>query len=258
MSPTVTPVDIRDLTVTLGGLAVLDNVSLTIAQGEFLALLGPNGAGKSTLLKVIGGLLTPDSGSVRVFGREPGRPGTNPVGYMPQAGAINPRFPISARGVVMMGRYPALGPGRYPRSADRAAVAQALSAVGAENLATKPLAKLSGGQRQRVFLARALVNNPDLLLLDEPTAGMDTQAVEQFYSLIRGLRDQGKAVVVVSHDIGVVAPQVDRVACLNRRLVAHGLPGQVLDQHVLESMYGCDAMLFTHGDHPHMVVNRHK
>ena len=266
-SPAPTPVNpaappvvsIRNVSLAFGGVSVLEQVTLDIQPGEFLALLGPNGAGKSTLLKLIAGLLEPSQGQVLVFGETPQDLGRQRLrmGYMPQAGTVNERFPVTAAGVVMMGRYATMGLGRYPSREDRQAVAQALAKTGVEHLGKVPLSKLSGGQRQRVFLARALVNQPQMLLLDEPTSAMDTSAVEYFYTLLEQLSDQGITLVIVSHDVSVVASRVDRVACLNRRLVAHGRPDMVIDDGVMQDMYGCHTMFFTHGPSPHMVVRKH-
>lgn len=252
-------VELRSLSVRLGGVVVLDGISLTVPRGEFLAILGPNGSGKTTLLRAINGVLKPDAGEVRVFGQPVeslGR-GRQRIGYLPQSSALNPRFPVTAREVVMMARYPAIGPGRLPRRQDREAVNEALERAEALELADRPIGRLSGGQRQRVYLARALVNRPDLLILDEPTTAMDTEAEERLYELLQALHQGGTTLLFVSHDVGVISTYVDRVACLNRRLVAHGRPDSVMSEEVLEAMYGCHSMFFAHGGSSHMVVKRH-
>jgi zinc transport system ATP-binding protein len=235
---------------------VLEDVSLAIPRGNFLAIIGPNGSGKTTLLKVILGLIRPDAGEVRVFGRAPWRlEGERArIGYCPQGQSVDVNFPVRAGEVVLMGRYGRIGLLRRPAAEDRAAARRTMERVGVADLAERPIARLSSGQRQRVFLARALVAEPELLLLDEPTTGVDVASSESLYELLRGLHRQGITIVVVSHDIGVVASYVDTVACVNRRLVAHGRPSEVFASDALEKMYGCDAILFHHGRVPHIVV----
>jgi zinc transport system ATP-binding protein len=251
--------ELSGVTVLFRDVPVLDDVTLGIERGEFLAILGPNGSGKTTLLKVITGLIRPERGSVRVFGRSPEALGRDRwrIGYLPQTGALNPQFPVTAREVVMMARYAAIGPGRFPGRADRDAVSEALARVEALDFALQPIGKLSGGQRQRVFLARSLVNRPELLILDEPTTAMDVESEEKFYDTLQQLHREGTTILIVSHDIGVVSTYVDRVACLNHRLVAHGRPEAVMSEEVLQEMYGCHSVFLSHGGSPHMVVKRH-
>lgn len=246
--------------VAFQDVVVLEDVSLSVPAGAFLAVIGPNGAGKTTLLRVILGLVRPASGSVRVFGRAPWglRSERWRIGYVPQVLAVDLNFPVRAAEVVLMGRYGRIGLGRRPRQEDRAAALRAMQRVGIAGLAGRPLARLSGGQRQRVFLARALANEPELLLLDEPTTGVDVAATESLYELLRGFHEAGMTILVVTHDVGVVAAYVDGVACVNRRLVAHGRPEEVLSSDALSQMYGCEAMYFHHGRVPHIVVERER
>ncbi len=250
-------VELDRVTVRFGDLTVLEEVTLQVPEGAFWAILGPNGAGKTTLLRVLLGLVRPQRGVVRLFGQPPSqlRPRWRYIGYVPQWHQVDLRFPVRVRDVVLMGRYGRIGLLRRPTRADHQAVQQALEQVGIPDLADRPLRALSGGQRQRVFLARALVNAPRLLLLDEPTAGVDAAASEGLYDLLRRLhREQGITVLLVSHDIGVVAQYVNGVACVNRRLVTHGRPEEVLTEPTLAAMYGCQAVFFHHGQAPHMVV----
>ena len=246
------------VSVSYRDLVALEDVSFSISAGDFLAVVGPNGSGKTTLLKVVLGLVRPERGAVRVFGRAPWDPRAERwrIGYSPQVASLDLRFPVRAGEVVLMGRYGRIGLMRRPTAADRAAAVRAMDRVGVSDLADRPIARLSGGQRQRVLLARALVAEPDLLLLDEPTTGVDVASTGSLYELLDGLRKGGMTIVIVSHDIGVVASYVDAVACLNRRLVAHGRPGEVLTSDAMEQMYGCEAMLFQHGRVPHMVVEK--
>ena len=243
------------VTVTYQSLVALEDVSLSVEPGAFLAIIGPNGAGKTTLLKTVLGLLRPVRGTVRVFGKAPWELDgeRQRIGYVPQVMAVDLDFPVRAGEVVLMGRYGRIGLVRRPSAADRWAARQALARVGIADLADRPIARLSGGQRQRVFLARALANEPDLLLLDEPTTGVDVVATESLYELLRGLHDEGITILVVSHDVGVVAAYVDMVACINRRMVAHGRPGE-MEGEVLSCMYGPEAMFFGHGPVSHMIV----
>jgi ABC-type Mn2+/Zn2+ transport system ATPase subunit len=249
-------VQLDHVCVSYRELVALEDVSLKVARGEFLAVIGPNGSGKTTLLKIILGLVRPASGQVSVFGRAPWELGGDQwrIGYCPQVLAVDLNFPVRAGEAVLMGRYGRIGLLRRPSAVDRAAARRAMERVGIADLAERPIAHLSGGQRQRVFLARALAAEPELLLLDEPTTGVDVAATESLYELLRGLHDTGVTILVVSHDVGVVASYVDGVACVNRRLVAHGRPEEVLASDALEQMYGCDAVFFHHGRVPHIVV----
>jgi len=251
-------IDLDHVHVAFQDMPVLDDVTLQVRAGASLAIIGPNGAGKTTLLQVILGLVRPSSGKVRVFGKPPWELGRERcrVGYVPQVMSVDLSFPVSAREVVLMGRFGRIGLGRSPSRGDRAAALLAMERVGIADLADRPLARLSGGQRQRVFLARALANEPELLLLDEPTTGVDVASSESLYELLRLLYSGGMTMLLVSHDVGVVASYVEGVVCINRKLVAHGRPEEVLGSEQLSQMYGCAAMFFHHGNVPHLVVGK--
>jgi zinc transport system ATP-binding protein len=253
-------IELEHVTVTFQDLLALDDVSLSVPRGSFLALIGPNGAGKTTLLQVILGLIRPAKGSVRIFGKN--RAEFNGerrrIGYVPQLMSVDLNFPISVGEVVLMGRFGRIGLFRRPSAVDRAAALEAMKRVGIADLAERPIRRLSGGQRQRVFLARALANEPELLLLDEPTTGVDAVSSESLYELLRTLHAGGITMLVVSHDVGVVASYVEGVVCINRRVVAHGRPAEVLGSDELAKMYGCEAMFFHHGHVPHLVVEKDK
>lgn len=253
-------VELSHVTVSYNGVVVLDDVSLTVNKGDFIAVIGPNGAGKTTLLKVILGLIKPDSGKVLVFGQPSQMLGLEraKIGYVPQIAAIDLRFPITVFEAVLMGTYGQLGVGKRPRETHRQAALAALERVGIADLAQRPIGRLSAGQRQRVFIARALVNNPELLLLDEPTTGVDAATTTSFYTLLRQLKEQGMTIMLVTHDIGVVATYVDSVACLNRSLFAHCRPDEIQCTEALRAMYGCDVAYLHHGEAPHIVVEEHK
>ncbi len=243
--------------------SVLDGVSLDVRAGERLGVLGPNGGGKSTLLKVILGLVKPAAGSVRVLGEEPvhaRRAGL--VGYLAQKVAADLHFPLSVRQVVAMPASLETAWWRGETRAAREAAMGALALVGSEALAERPIKALSGGQLQRVMIARAVVNRPKVLLLDEPTVGIDVEGQRRFGELVEHLRGElGLTVVTVSHDLRTVATTSDRVACLRRTLHYHdapaGLTPAVLREvfsHDVEAVFGTDGVHVNHhpGEgHPH-------
>jgi len=256
----MTPIiDIQNLDVSYGDTLVLESINLQVQSGEFLAVIGPNGSGKTTLMRSILGLIPPLHGHIHVFGQRPDALGPlrNRIGYVPQLMTVDFQFPVRVSDVVMMGRYGKLGLFHRPGPADRQATERALGQVGMAELADRQIGQLSGGQRQRVFVARALVSAPTLLILDEPTTGTDAESTESLYELLHRLNhDDHITIVLVSHDVGIVAQHVDVVACLNRRLVAHGRPAEVLSGETLSCMYGDEAVFFGHGKVPHIVVER--
>ncbi len=205
----------------------LRDVTLTVHEGERLGVLGPNGGGKSTLLKLALGLLKPTKGEVRVFGMSPVKArGARLIGYVPQKTTAELAFPLSARRVVEMTAGLGNAPWRGLSNEQKAAVQEAIRVVGAEEIAERPIGALSGGQLQRVMIARALASKPRILLLDEPTVGIDAAGQQQFAELLSRLHRELKlTIVVVSHDIRTVAAGCDRVACLSRTLHCHVAPG---------------------------------
>jgi len=250
-------VELLHVAVRYRELVALEDVTLRIMPGEFLALIGPNGSGKTTLIKTILGLVEPSRGTVRLFGKAPselGRQWWGRVGYVPQLAHIDPRFPLRVFDAVVMGRYGQVGLIHRIGPRDKDAAQRALGRVGLADLGRRQIGRLSGGQRQRVLLARALATEPELLILDEPTTGVDVGTTEGLFDLLDAFHREGMTVIVVSHDVGVVAQHVDQVACVNRCLVAHGRPEEILRPDVLECMYGRQAALIDHGDLPHIVV----
>lgn len=217
-------VDIEDVWVRFDGKWVLKSIYLKCYEGEILGIVGPNGGGKSTLLKVILGLIKPEKGSVRLFGRKPGKESRLDVGYLPQISHAERSFPVTALDVVVMGLYHHMGLIHRLMNKHKQAALEKLEQVGMAEHAKKPYGVLSGGQQQRVQIARALVSGPRLLVLDEPSTGVDSVGQEDFYELLAGLRDspQRISVIMVSHDIGMVTTHADRVACLNREIHYHG------------------------------------
>ena len=212
-------IEIRDLTFGYdAGNPVLDSINLTVKRGQSGCIVGPNGGGKSTLLRLLLGLLTPDRGTIRIFGESPAA-ARQRIGYMPQYHQLDGAFPITAVEVVLQGRIRRGFWGWYT-AADRAAAMASLEEMGIASLAPRSFAALSGGQRQRVLIARALACEPQLLLLDEPTANIDPGAEEQFYATLNILRRR-MTVLTVSHDLGFVNREIDLVICVNRQLTVH-------------------------------------
>jgi ABC-type Mn2+/Zn2+ transport system ATPase subunit len=215
----------------------LEHVTLAVETGSLLAVVGPNGAGKSTLLKLMAGLLRPWTGRIEVLGAIPGREARR-VAYVPQAELVDWAFPVTVEDVVMMGRFPRLGPVRRPARDDRRAVAEALEQVGMAGHRRTQVGRLSGGQRRRVFLARALAAEADLFLLDEPVTGIDATTQELLMDLLEAQAARGRTVVATTHDLACAAQRFQRVLAVNRTVVAHGPSNLVLDADVLARAYG--------------------
>ena len=232
----------------------LKDVTLDVDRGKFVGLMGPNGGGKTTLLKVIAGLIRPDRGSVRVEG-----PINKTVGYVPQEQAVDPEFPVTPYDVVEMGLYGLLG--LFPRITrkEREMVQEALAHVGMWELAGRRFGELSGGQKQRVFIARAIVAHPRLLLMDEPTTGVDARARDNFYSLLSHLREHlALTVLLASHDLEVVPTQVDEIVCINQTVFVHAPPEEIGRSDGLRRAYGCELEFMAHGEHPHRIIGKHE
>ncbi len=237
-------IEIRGLSFSYDGARVISDADLTVAAGEFVTVVGPNGGGKTTLLKLVLGLLQPDQGTVSVFGRRPveSRPR---MGYVPQYSRTDPSFPASVLDVVLMGR---LGKGRqlggYSR-ADVAAAEAAMADVELSDEARRSFSKLSGGQRQRALIARALAVDPDLLLLDEPTANLDVAMENELYEILRRLKER-MTVLLVSHDLAFVSGFTDTVACVNRTVALHTT--SEVTSELMNELYGRDVRFVRH-DH---------
>ena len=253
-------IQIADLDFAYTGQRVLSDINLEVWEGDFIAMIGPNGGGKTTLLRLMLGLLKPERGRIRVMGK-PATRVSHYIGYVPQDVHINRRFPISALDVVLMGK---LGPGkRWSKNAaqDRRDALEALERINMAGYAQRRIGELSGGQRQRVFIARALVTRPRLLLLDEPTASIDSRGQTEFFQLLKRL-NRDVTIVVVSHDLLVISTYVKSVACVNRRLHYHRQAEITGD--MLETMYPCTVEevcpveLVTHGHLPHRVLQHHE
>lgn len=245
-------ISLKDVWVKYDKLTVLEDVNLTVNEGDFLGIIGPNGGGKSTLLKVILGLIKPQKGEVKVLGKSP-KKALQMIGYVPQYGPSNIDFPISVWEVVLMGR---LGKKRLLQQyndEDRQATYKALEIVDMLAFRDRQIGELSGGQRQRVFIARSLVSDPKVLLLDEPATGIDTRMQREFYELLEKLKSK-VTIIMVSHDLSAVSVLVDKIACLNGKLHYHG--SKELIPEDIEQSYGCPVELIAHGV-PHRVLHKH-
>lgn len=219
----------------------LELVSFSVPEGTRLAIVGPNGAGKSTLFKVIAGLLPLAAGEIRIHD-VPSGVHQECVAYVPQREEVDWRFPVNVSDVVMMGRYGSLGWLKRPTRQDRDAVQRALAQMNIQNLAQRSIGELSGGQQQRVFLARALAQQPHILLMDEPFTGVDATTQAATLELLDELRSQGVTLMVSTHDLNLAAEHFDRVLLLNHRVVAYGAPEQVLTNDNLMRAYGANAL----------------
>ena len=228
---------LSDVTAGYGERTALEHVTVAVEPGSLLAVVGPNGAGKSTMLKLMAGLLEPWSGRIEILGAPAGRESRR-VAYVPQAEQVDWAFPVTVEDVVMMGRFPRLGPVRRPGRDDRRAVEDALAQVGMGHHLRTQIGRLSGGQRRRVFLARALAAEPDLFLLDEPVTGIDATTQELLMDLLEAQAKRGKTVVATTHDLACAAQRFQQVLAVNRTVVAYGPSNIVLDADVLAAAYG--------------------
>ncbi|WP_267639991.1 metal ABC transporter ATP-binding protein [Haloarchaeobius amylolyticus] len=222
---------------------VVEDISLRIDRGEYVAVVGPNGSGKSTLMKLMLGLLRPDTGTARLFG-EPSHQFDDGarIGYVAQQASASKEMPITVREVVRMGRFPHVGFGLLSPE-DEKIVDDALETVGMTAFADRRVTKLSGGQRQRAFIARALAGKAELLVLDEPTVGVDVESVDAFYDLLESLNEQGITVLLIEHDLSAVTEHAERVVCLNREVYFDGPTEEFVESDALGRAFGTAASL---------------
>ncbi|MCZ6526279.1 MAG: ABC transporter ATP-binding protein [Gammaproteobacteria bacterium] len=241
-----TVIEFEDVSFSYGHSRVLEDVSLCIGQGEFFGLIGPNAGGKSTLLKLMLGLLTPDQGKLSVFGKSP-MARRSRIGYVPQYPSYVRNFPITVEDVVTLGRLAVTSSIIGFNKVDKAFTHKALKAVEIDGIAKRQIDTLSGGQAQRMLIARALVSEPEILVLDEPTANIDVRAEEDIFALLKQYNEH-MTIIMVSHDIGFISGYVDRVGCLNRTLVCHNtedISGKIIDE-----LYGAPMKMIDHA-HTH-------
>jgi zinc transport system ATP-binding protein len=241
-------VELDEVSFRYGEVTVLDAVTLRVDAADVLGIIGPNGSGKTTALRLMLGLLAPTSGSVRLFGVPLGAfHEWRRIGYLPQRAALDPSLPVTVQEVVASGLVSTLAPFRRSGATGRARIREVLELVGMGPHAAARVGALSIGQQQRVLIARALVTDPDLLVLDEPMGAVDPEAQEAFLALLRRLnRERGLTLILVSHDIGVVRRDVSRLACLNRRLLYCGRPSDALDDAALAALYGASVQIVGH------------
>ncbi len=233
---------LQDVTIELGGHMALSNVTFDVDAGTLMGVVGPNGAGKSTLFNAIAGLLPVRRGQVTLNSVDQGR---GALAYVPQRESVNWRFPVTVMDVVMMGRCCRLGWFRRPGKKDRELVTACLGRVGLWDHRSALMTELSGGQRQRVFVARALAQEASVLLLDEAFSGVDAGAQEGLVEVLQTLRDEGRIVMLATHDLTNLAGRFDQVLCLNRRVCACGPPNQVFTSEVMEELYGAHGVRLT-------------
>ena len=245
-SATVLPLAAENVTVRFGEATILDRVTFSAGPGCLMGVVGPNGAGKSTLFNALVGLVPVDEGQVLIHGRSIDD-SRGVVAYVPQFEMINSRMPMKAEEVVMMGRVRRIGWFRRPRRADHEAVRNALEQVGMWDRRSYLVDELSGGQRQRVFVARALAQGADILLLDEAFSGVDIASQESLVTVLHELRDEGRTILLSSHDINHVAHCCDECLCINNHVCACGAPRDVLTAEVLEELYGPYGLAPIHG-----------
>lgn len=252
-------IDVEGVTFAYNQRNVLEGIHLKVPQGAFLGLVGPNGSGKSTLIKSVLGLLTPNEGSVRLYGKEVKKFNHwSRIGFVSQkANSFNSGFPATVFEVVSMGLYGKIGLFRFMTKKHKQKVCDAVKQVGMEEFLYENIGQLSGGQQQRVFIARALVSDPDLLILDEPTVGVDAKSVQNFYTMLKTLNaEKGITLLLVTHDIGAMSEYVTEVACLNKCLHFHGNKELFENnkEEMISAMYGHDVNLLEHNhehDHHH-------
>ena len=240
-------VSLDDVWVAFNGKWILKSIFFNCYPGEIIGVVGPNGGGKTTLLNVILGLVQPKKGTVRLFGQKPGKRSRLEVGYLPQISLAERSFPVTVLDVVLMGLYNRIGFFHFPDRSNKKTAMELLERVNMADHAKSPFAILSGGQQQRVNIARALASNPKLLVLDEPSTGIDSVAQEDFYELLATFRNEkGISVIMVSHDIGVITSHADRVACLNVQIHYHDEPDSCFSADLTRKIFGKDLKIIVH------------
>ncbi len=259
MSETI--ISLKNVFAGYDGKYVVEDVTLDVMKGDYLGIIGPNGGGKTTVLKLIAGVLKPMKGEVRVFGKDPVKFNTSDrlrIAYVKQETNINTGFPVSVIDVVLMGLYAGIGPARRVEKTHIDKAHAALKKTGMDGEALKHIDALSGGQKQRVFISRGIVNNPELLILDEPTTGVDAKNQSTFYELLYELkREMGLTIIMVSHDISMIAKQVTKVSCVNHKIHVHGEPEGVLTDEQACEVCGIDTDFIFHSKKSGRIYEKH-
>jgi manganese/iron transport system ATP-binding protein len=226
---------LRDVSVRFNGTLALDDISFQLQRGERVAIIGPNGAGKSTLFNVISGVLSPTRGKVKIYGHRPGQHIC--IAYVPQRSQADWKFPVNVADVVMMGRVGRLGLFRWPKRKDWEEVHRSLELVEMDDLAERQIGELSGGQQQRVFIARALAQEAELMLMDEPLTGLDVKSQEDIFAILDKLRQHNVTILVATHDLNLAAERFDRLMLLNQQLLGFGQAKEVFTPDLLNQAY---------------------
>ncbi len=248
--PSPAVVRTRGLTFVRAGVPILEGIDLTVGRGEILGIIGPNGGGKTTLLRLILGLEKPTAGEVELFSQPlPEFSAWTRVAYVPQhATHFDPNFPATVQEIVLLGRVPTRGLLRWFTAEDRKAAQWAIEHCGLAGYGDRRVSDLSGGEKQRVFIAKALASQAELLILDEPTTGVDAESQRKFYDLLHDMNvEHAMTIIIVSHDLSVVHTHVQKVACVNRTLVYHGDPKALDQDQMIRRVYGADRVAIAHG-----------
>jgi len=243
---------VENLCVKLNHHHLIENITFSVEEGSIVAIIGPNGAGKTTLIKAILGLIPCIAGSVLLFGQPLKRNSLAKVGYVPQRLEFDRTFPLTVSELLSFTVPPIYSLPFHRKREEKQYIDKLLEVVGAHDLADRSIGKLSGGELQRVMIAKAIVNNPKIIFLDEPASGVDIEGQERFYDLIRRLnREKGLTVILISHDLNIVYRFADNVLCLNRRLICSGKPAEALTDEVIKSVYGEMMGAYIHSCHDH-------
>lgn len=227
--------ELKNVTLRFNGTPALDDVSFVLQTGERVAVIGPNGAGKSTLFNVISGVLPPTQGRADIYGHQPGRHIC--IAYVPQRSQVDWKFPVNVADVVMMGRVRKMGLFRWPKRKDWGFVYNALDLVNMTHLAKRQIGELSGGQQQRAFIARALAQEAELMLMDEPLTGLDVKSQEDIFTILDKLRQRDVTVMVATHDLNLAAEHFDRLMLLNQKIIGFGRANEVFTPDLLSRAY---------------------